>query len=77
MFDDVPRNEPSAKRMTLHLARYPTPPTIDDVGGLAKLLTGLDATADDLAEAKQILDESPSKDAMTSGADAKIGRAHV
>jgi hypothetical protein len=69
MCADAPQDEPSSRRMTLHLARYPTPPTVKDVAALFEHLTGRTATPDDLARTRRILDESPSTGATTPGAD--------
>jgi hypothetical protein len=77
MFDDVPQDKPSRKRMTLHLRRYSAPPTAEDVAALFKHLTGRDATPEDLTKTKRILDEPPSKDPATPGADARVRNARL
>src|ERR1700694_193075 len=53
--------DPDDKRVRLHLARFPTPPTIEQVVALTKAITGRDPTPEERAEALRILDEPAAR----------------
>jgi hypothetical protein len=66
MFGEILRGKPSPKRMTLHVGRYATLPTINDVTALYNGLTGKDPPPEEMAEVQRILDEANVKEAAAA-----------